>query len=460
MKKSILLSGCIILLSAAMATAQNYFAGTGSGTANTGSGCTGVGFQSIYSGNSGSFNTAVGFQSLFSNSSGADNTAIGSNSLRYNGAGFSNTALGSYSLYLNSSGSLNTAIGFSSQNSNTSGKANTSVGSSSLLSNSTGSSNTALGNSSMEFNSTGKNNTAVGDSSMRSNSSGADNVAVGKRTLVSNQIGEGNTAVGTNAGSLRNKYSRCTFIGNGSDGTRSNLINATAIGNNAKVNAHNKVQVGNINVTSIGGQVSWTTASDFRLKENIRASKLGLDFILQLRPVTYNYKEGQDGILYTGLIAQEVDQAARKLGVEFSGVDKNADYWGIRYGDLTVPLISAVQELKKENDQLKEALNQLQKQVYALMGTSGRASESYNSIRLNVAPNPASSSVRISVESNLSNSLLTVNVLDVNNRLITSFALNGSDSFELNTSAYSKGVYFIQLSSENGTLQTEKLIIR
>lgn len=65
MKKSILLSGCIILLSAAMATAQNYFAGTGSGTANTGSGCTGVGFQSIYSGNSGSFNTAVGFQSLF-----------------------------------------------------------------------------------------------------------------------------------------------------------------------------------------------------------------------------------------------------------------------------------------------------------------------------------------------------------------------------------------------------------
>jgi hypothetical protein len=62
---------------------------------------------------------------------------------------------------------------------------------------------------------------------------------------------------------------------------------------------------------------------------------------LNLKPVTYNYKDtAQRGILYTGLIAQEVDAAAKKEGVEFSGVDKNGEYWGIRYGDLTVPLIN------------------------------------------------------------------------------------------------------------------------
>ena len=48
--------------------------------------------------------------------------------------------------------------------------------------------------------------------------------------------------------------------------------------------------VGNANVNSIGGQVGWTTLSDGRFKKNIRNDEVkGLDFIIGLQPVTYNY---------------------------------------------------------------------------------------------------------------------------------------------------------------------------
>ena len=48
----------------------------------------------------------------------------------------------------------------------------------------------------------------------------------------------------------------------------------------------------------------------------------------------------------TGFIAQEVEQAAKKIGYDFSGVDapKNEkDMYGLRYDEFVVPLVKAVQ---------------------------------------------------------------------------------------------------------------------
>ena len=137
-----------------------------------------------------------------------------------------------------------------------------------------------------------------------------------------------------------------------------------ALGYGASVNASNKVVVGNTAVLSIGGQVGWTTYSDKRLKTDIRPSELGLEFIQKLNPVTYEYTaEGQKGIRYNGLIAQEVDAAANG---QFSGVDKNGEYMGIRYAELTVPLVKAVQEMSSENIELKSE-NEEMKNMIAVM---------------------------------------------------------------------------------------------
>ena len=137
-----------------------------------------------------------------------------------------------------------------------------------------------------------------------------------------------------------------------------NLTNATAIGYGAVVDASNKVRIGNTSVTSIGGQVGWSVFSDARLKTNVQKSPLGLNFILKLRPITYNYlAKGQESILYTGLIAQDVERVLQELESDFSGLDKpqtEEGFYQLRYATFVVPLIKAAQEQQKQIQVLEE----------------------------------------------------------------------------------------------------------
>jgi trimeric autotransporter adhesin len=76
----------------------------------------------------------------------------------------------------------------------------------------------------------------------------------------------------------------------------------------------------------------------------------------------------KEKIVYTGFIAQEVETTAKALGFEFSGVDaaKNEnDTYGLRYAEFVVPLVQAVQELLKENNELKKRLEKLEAIVTA-----------------------------------------------------------------------------------------------
>ena len=110
--------------------------------------------------------------------------------------------------------------------------------------------------------------------------------------------------------------------------------------------------------------------SDLRFKKNIATNVEGLDFILRLRPVSYNLdqhaaedffasnyptydnsdypgKYRAEKMRRTGFIAQEVEAVAKELGFDFSGVDppKNSkDIYGLRYATFVVPLVKAVQE--------------------------------------------------------------------------------------------------------------------
>jgi hypothetical protein len=71
--------------------------------------------------------------------------------------------------------------------------------------------------------------------------------------------------------------------------------------------------------------------------------------------------------IYTGFMAQEVEQAAKDLGFNFSGVDKPADAskqtYAIRYSDFVMPLVKAVQEQQKMIDDLKKELEELKKKM-------------------------------------------------------------------------------------------------
>jgi hypothetical protein len=256
------------------------------------------------------------------------NTAVGHSSLTSNTTGYYNSAFGSLSLYSNTTGYQNSAFGVSS-----------------LYSNTTGGSNSAFGHQSLYYNTTGNYNSAFGSYSLSFNTTGNSNSAFGYLSLNSNTTGSYNTALGYYAG---------FDITTGS--------NNIAIGNSAQVpsgTASNQIRLGNTAITYAGIQVAWTITSDRRYKDNITPLSLGLGFISKLNPVSYTRKNDENHRTEYGLIAQEVEEVLKSEGIENHAMLTITDegMYELRYNDLLAPIIKAIQELKKENENLKSQLN-------------------------------------------------------------------------------------------------------
>ena len=73
--------------------------------------------------------------------------------------------------------------------------------------------------------------------------------------------------------------------------------------------------------------------------------------------------------IFTGFIAQEVGEAAKQSGYDFSGVVKpqNAnDLYSLRYAEFVVPIVKAMQEQQQMIDALKSQLAELSKKIAVL----------------------------------------------------------------------------------------------
>ncbi|HEX2535968.1 MAG TPA: tail fiber domain-containing protein [Chitinophagaceae bacterium] len=433
------------------------------------------------------FNTGIGFEALKSNIVGSRNTATGAGTLMYNLNGGFNTATGYYALQLNTSGSFNTATGFIALSSNTTGTYNMATGQAALANNRTGSYNTAAGGSAL-FNNNGNDNTAVGVMSL--------NAAAGA---------SGNTAVGAYAGQGYDHGWNNTFIGSDANATYHYFYNSMALGSAARVTASNQVRIGNAYTTSIGGYAAWTNVSDGRVKRNIRADVPGLSFILKLKPVTYNLdldaaerisgaaatrengaprplspaeqadRAARQQVVYTGFIAQEVEQAAEELNYHFSGVDtaKNEkDLYGLRYTEFVMPLVKAVQELSGQADSarlevaaLKAQLADQQRQIGELRqliaaqqgGTPpGPAPSSHLGQN---QPNPAGSQTHISYTLPAGVRRAQLVVTDSQGRTVYTAALRPSGTLVLHTAGWSSGVYHYSLVADGTVLETRRMEI-
>lgn len=369
------------------------------------------------------FNTSYGYQTLFNNTSGSNNSANGYKALHNNILGFNNTANGNEALYNNTGGYRNTANGHSALYSNTTGYLNSANGHSALYNNTTGYQNTANGYQTMFHNDTGRKNTANGYRALYFNTFGGQNVANGYEALYSSTTGTKNTANGVNTlynnttgsfntadgylalndnttgnynvangsyalfGNTTGSFN--TAIGHYAYRTSSSYSNSSAMGYSVGITASNQIRLGDNNITSIGGFQNWSNVSDRRFKKDINENVPGLAFITQLRPVTYHLdmdaiakglntpdslrlKEREflaAGMLHTGFIAQEVEKTAQALNYNFSGVDKpknEADFYGLRYAEFTVPLVKAVQELNEQNKKQQETIALLLKRIEAL----------------------------------------------------------------------------------------------
>lgn len=507
---------------------DNIFLGTGAGTnittgienigignsalnqVQTGYGNIGIGKGALFT-TTAYGNTAVGDQTMINNTTGFYNTSFGYQTLYSNTTGIENTAYGAFSLKSNTTGNLNTSIGFNSLQANTTGSYNTTTGQATLWSNTTGYSNTATGFSCMSSNTTGYQNTASGVSSMSNNTSGILNTASGFTALYSNTTGSWNTAIGTRALYINTAQDKNTAVGwSAGDGFQSSactylgynaqasavVSGSMALGINAVVTASNQVRIGTSAITSIGGFVNWSNISDGRYKKNIQSNVPGLAFINSLKPVTYTLdidgldkklnptaaknktetadekatKEAKKKILYSGFVAQDVETSAKKLGYDFSGIDapkNDNDLYGLRYAEFVVPLVKAVQELSKTNDNLQNQINAQQKEIEDLKELVANKKQNSSSIQTNTgtafmknAPNPFGSTTTISYSIPQRFTKAQIVISDGNGKQLKLFNLSENHgTVSLDANSFSSGTYYYTLHIDGKQYETRKMSI-
>ncbi len=111
---------------------------------------------------------------------------------------------------------------------------------------------------------------------------------------------------------------------------------------------------------------TWTAASDRRLKENIESFTDGLDVIMKMNPVRYNYN-GKLGYptekRFVGVIAQEMKAIAPYTVMPLKKGKKEDKYLAYDGTPVTYLLVNAIKDQQKIIDDQNEKINNLEAQV-------------------------------------------------------------------------------------------------
>ena len=467
-----------------------------------------LGNYSLWKNTSGLFNTGLGYATLSSNTTGHYNVAAGGSALSNNTTGLSNVAVGYGALLKSTTISNQVAIGDSAMyNFNgTSYGWNTAIGSKTLFSNTTGWGNTATGDKVL-YSNNGYYNSGYGHLALFSNTTGEQNSAYGVWALSNNAAGNYNTAFGAfglfvTTGSYNTSVGRSALLNN-TTGSYNTAIgehagtsvvsfsNTTSVGYNASADGDNKVRIGNTSIVSIGGQVGWTNFSDARVKKEIKQNVPGLAFINLLKPSTYHYdikKENEllgikdstdwkekfdlEKILFSGFLAQDVDAAAKKIGYDFSGVDKSGSVMGLRYAEFTVPLVKAVQELSQQNDSLKSELESLKsdmEQIKQLLRTNASANTQLLSVNSQLstsslsqnAPNPFTKQTVIGYNLPSGFSSAQIIICDNSGKTLQQIQISkpGKGCINVDASALSSGTYYYTLIMDGKKTDSKQMVL-
>lgn len=315
--------------------------------------------------------------------SGTNNTFFGLPSGNSN-SGFSNSFFGSETGNVNT-GFGNSFFGMSSGRLNNSGSLNSFFGRAAGLLNTTGWGNTFVGANAGDSNNSGNSNSFFGDSAGDGNTSGEYNTFIGQNSGANNTTGSSNTMLGFGANVLSSNLTFATAIGAGATVNRNNLIvlgrsggqDEVLVPGNAIISqdlstntfAANAVfttqlQTGSLTIETLGAaggtslcrnasnQIS-NCSSSLRYKTNIAPFSFGLDFIKQLRPITFNWKIG--GAEDIGFGAEDVAQIS-PLFVTFN---EKGVIEGVKYDRLSVVFVNAFKEQQTQIERQQKQIDEL-----------------------------------------------------------------------------------------------------
>jgi hypothetical protein len=188
---------------------------------------------------------------------------------------------------------------------------------------------------------TGSKNTAVGSGAL-ANSTGTKNLAIGFQAggalIGNNNIYIGSAGVGTESQTMRLGVAQTrTFI--------AGIAGASVRGTTVEIDT----STGQLGVTS----------SSARHKRDITPMGDRSEKMLELRPVTFAYREDPQQVTRYGLIAKDVAQIYPELVTRTATGEVEA----VRYQEL-VPML--VDELQKVHEDLRQALRRLERQHHEL----------------------------------------------------------------------------------------------
>ena len=319
-------------------------------------------------------------------STATENIGIGHNTFSALTSGDYNTAYGSRAGTALNSGSENQLFGKSAGAAITTGQYNHIFGMNAGSQFDTESHNHAFGLSALGGPiAGGEYNIGIGSEAGAKITSGDNNVMMGYQAGEDNTSGYDNVFIGYQAGKSMTTGYKNVCIGDTVDVTSDNQT-SIAIGSDLSSSDNNLSnrfifgKSGNIVRNDFSSNANWARNSDERIKKNIKDQKLGLDFINDLRTVTFQWKPSYEipknlpnyneenkmdlDVVMHGFIAQEVEQVMIKHGdMDFAGWTKDEAKSGnegqlqhISREMFVIPLVKAVQELSTEVKELKEKL--------------------------------------------------------------------------------------------------------
>ena len=327
-----------------------------------------IGYAAGYKNGTGNNNIFLGSESGENNSTGYYNVFIGTNSGLANTTGYDNIFMGHEAGTNNTTGYHNVFLGKQSGYSNISGNWNNIVGTLAGYSITSGDLNNFMGDAAGYYTTTGTSNLFLGDWSGRYNETGDQNVYLGADAGYNNVSGTGNVCLGYKAGYNETGSNKLYIANSGADNTAALVYGdfyskILRVNGNMGINAQAYSDVSLYVETSTYAAIyahgtiyatgSFANPSDFRLKENIVNLGSTLEKTLNLRPVSYDWKDKQQAKSMgkqIGLIAQEVELLFPQLVVTDPKGFKAMDY-----SRLSVILLQAL----KEQDQIvqKQALD-------------------------------------------------------------------------------------------------------
>ena len=314
---------------------------------------------------------AVGYDALKTNTEANYNTAVGASALEDATDAHSCVAVGRGALAVVTTGVYNIAIGRDAADALTVGERNVAIGAFALDAETTSDQSTAVGYA------------ALGAQANVSNVN-ANNTAVGYSSGPAITTGRYNTMIGSHSGMVLSTGNDNTYLGYSNSASAGDVTDEVVIGRDCTGAGDNTARFGYAGHTATlnidGSDTSWAAASDERLKTQIKSCDIGLDFIYDLRPITYRFRAQKDvptemsqydpdsdevcngsGKTNHGFIAQEVKQA-----IDSHNLADGHNIWSedpsgtqqIAPGNFMPMAIRAIQELSEKVTMLEEKIQQ------------------------------------------------------------------------------------------------------